>query len=293
MAALTYYPPLDGTHLFINPIAFGGSGIRGVSLVNQCKAGNLVVQTDDGRQQICAPLVEQNIPIQNTLTLQAWIDTPQATGQLEVVVYDSPIDYSTNQLAELAGGGGGATLIPIVNLAAWPPSAPQDGQVSYLNLPATYDPLGGKELRWLCVYDAALAMWQVAGPPLHNRIETVEAGQAASAGVGKVSLNGAVITTGQEYAEGAGQPGGSTPYIEGGAVVMEKEYSGLTATNYKLQYGASVYADLATVGPQLTLPRAGDYLVRYGARIIYPGGSSGANNQFGQRFLTMQPLRII
>lgn len=61
-------------------------------------------------------------------------------------------------------------IVPTVALASFPPANPSDGQTVLLALPSSYDPIGGKTTRWLCSYDASLAMWHVTGAPLamHN-----------------------------------------------------------------------------------------------------------------------------
>lgn len=70
--------------------------------------------------------------------------------------------------------------IPTVALAAFPPANPTDQQAIYLALPASYDPIGGKAIRWLCVYDSALAMWHVTGAPLYGEVTTSETTTSAA-----------------------------------------------------------------------------------------------------------------
>lgn len=100
-------------------------------------------------------------------------------------------------------------LTPIA-LASWPPAAPGAGDLQVLELPAAYDPVGGKLLRWLCQYDSTNAQWDVlGGPALYAEVQTAESAPSA------------------------------------------------------------VYAALATAGPAITLPRAGDYVVAIGAQQSY------------------------
>ena len=104
-------------------------------------------------------------------------------------------------------------IIPTTPLASFPPANPTDGQLVSLILPSTFDPVGGKSIRWLCEYDASLAMWHVKGPPLYAEVLTSES---------------AVL---------------------------------------------GAYGDLATIGPSLTLPRGGDYLIDVGS---FAGSFSGS-----------------
>ncbi len=110
------------------------------------------------------------------------------------------------------GGVSSAVVVPTVALAAFPPANPVDGQLVSLVLPTTYDPVGGKSIRWLCEYDAANALWHVRGPELYAEVSTSEAVNALAA-----------------------------------------------------------YGDLATVGPSITLPRPGDYVIGHGAWITSLG----------------------
>jgi hypothetical protein len=103
-----------------------------------------------------------------------------------------------------------------VPLASFPPASPTADQIICLVLPASYDPIGGKPVRWLLSYDATNLCWDfVGGPDL--------------------------------YAEALPSVGtNSTSYVDLG-------------------------------GPSLTVPRAGSYLIDWGA---YMGaGSQGSNGK--------------
>jgi hypothetical protein len=57
--------------------------------------------------------------------------------------------------------------IAIVPLASFPPASPTEGQIIVLVLPASYDPVGGKTLRWLLCYDSTNLVWGfIGGPPI-------------------------------------------------------------------------------------------------------------------------------
>lgn len=118
-------------------------------------------------------------------------------------------------------GGSGVTNIAPIPLASWPPASPADGDLQVLELPTSYDPVGGKLTRWLCHYDAASSMWEVAGASLVSQVATLE--------------NSASVT-----------------------------------------YGA-----LATAGPAVALPRAGDYDVQIGATIDYSNSQSRMSYDIG------------
>ena len=107
-----------------------------------------------------------------------------------------------------AGGGSGSPVANIVPtpLASFPPAGPVDGDLCVLELPATFDPLGGKKLRWMLSYNAGDAVWDaITGAGLYAEVLTLETSSS------------------------------------------------------------TVYGDLTTVGPSITLPRPGDYEVTVGA----------------------------
>jgi hypothetical protein len=67
-----------------------------------------------------------------------------------------------------SGAVGSGVQIPEVTLAQWPPATPTEQQAVVLILPASFDPVGGKPVRWLCHYDLANNVWHVVGgPPLY------------------------------------------------------------------------------------------------------------------------------
>lgn len=70
------------------------------------------------------------------------------------------------QTLSTSGVIGVAVVIPTVPLASWPPLTPVDGQTVYIILPSTYDPIGGKTIRWLASYSSADNMWHVTGAPI-------------------------------------------------------------------------------------------------------------------------------
>jgi len=74
-----------------------------------------------------------------------------------------------------SGGVSSNVILPTVALASFPPATPLDGQTVLLVLPSTYDPIAGRSLRWLCEYDASLAMWHVhGGEALLAQTDTLE-----------------------------------------------------------------------------------------------------------------------
>lgn len=70
---------------------------------------------------------------------------------------------------------GNVVLVPTVTLAAFPPTAPADGQLITLILPATFDPIGGKTIRWLLEFNATESVWDfMGGPALYSEVQTSE-----------------------------------------------------------------------------------------------------------------------
>jgi hypothetical protein len=108
----------------------------------------------------------------------------------------------------------GSVNIPVVALADFPPVAPANGDIIILDVPASFNPITGRKVHWLCTYDATSSGWHVSGPPI-----------------------GAVVTTAQNS----------------------------TSTSY---------TDLGTVGPSLTLPRPGDYLITLSLILANVSGAS-------------------
>jgi hypothetical protein len=172
VASTTYSIRLDGTRQAIGPFPFT---VRGITLQNRCVAGNLFAVDDRGSQQEATPLTAVNSKAEDTTYITCYIDSPQTSGSLTIIVSDTepstPIE--TSQLSTL-GGQAGSVIVPTVALGSFPPSSPQDGQLVSLILPSTYDPVGGRTIRWLCEYDATLAMWHVKGPALYAEVQTVE-----------------------------------------------------------------------------------------------------------------------
>jgi hypothetical protein len=132
-----------------------------------------------------------------------------ATVVLQTISPGDPIPTGGVQLAgNLAANGaftGGGAGLDVIALASFPPASPTDGDTHWLELPSSYDPVGGKKLRWLVTYDSANAVWLATGPALYAEVQTSEA----------------------------------TP-------------------------GAGAYGDMATVGPSIALPRAGDWIIEVG-----------------------------
>ena len=111
--------------------------------------------------------------------------------------------------------------IQVVPLASWPPGSPADQQMAILELASTYDPIGGKKLRWMFSYDSASSEWIfLGGPPLVAKVDTSE-----------------------------------------------------------LVPNSATYVDGATVGPSLTLPCGGDYIIHEAVDMAFGGGYSNNGNQ--------------
>lgn len=90
---------------------------------------------------------------------------------------DDPILESGLLSAGSIGANGlvsSAVIIPNVALGSFPPASPQDGQLVSLILPSTFDPVGGKNIRWECEYDATNAVWHVRGVDLYAEVQTAE-----------------------------------------------------------------------------------------------------------------------
>jgi hypothetical protein len=89
------------------------------------------------------------------------------------------IDLTKQQTVNVAAATP-AGVFPTVVLASFPPASPVDGQTVILILPSSYDPIGGKPVRWICTYDLANTVWHVAGPPLQAQVDTVETTSSAT-----------------------------------------------------------------------------------------------------------------
>lgn len=164
-----------------------------------------IVTADNGDTFPAPALVISTWSLPPTLRATAKLLQKPTNGKsCNVIVTDEVTLNSTSQLATLAGAAG--VNITTVALASFPPSNPTDGQFIVLLLPASFDPIGGQQIRWLLQWDASAANWKfLGGPPLFNEIVTQE----------------------------------ST--------------------------GSTAYVDLATVGPSITLPRGGNYMIGVGA----------------------------
>lgn len=90
-----------------------------------------------------------------------------------------------------SGGVSSDVIIPTVALAAFPPANPQDGLLIELVLPASFDPVGGKSIRWLLTYNATDNAWDfVGGPPLYK----------SAAGGAFAAQGGAYVASGLAFA---------------------------------------------------------------------------------------------
>lgn len=139
-----------------------------------------------------------------------------AGSNATVSAYINPPGRPGVQITASQAASGATNLVPLP-LASFPPSSPSDGDLVVIELPSTYDPVGGKKLRWLVQYNASDAVWDfLGGPPLYAEVLTAEG----------ISLSGG-------------------------------------------------YSDLATVGPSITIPRSGDYIIGVNAPM---SGDSGPNS---------------
>lgn len=70
---------------------------------------------------------------------------------------------------------GVATNITATTLANFPPANAKDGDICILVLPASFDPIGGKSIRWILQFDNTNSVWTfLGGPPLYNEQVTAE-----------------------------------------------------------------------------------------------------------------------
>jgi len=96
-----------------------------------------------------------------------------AKGPAGVTPYDtSPSGLGLNPTYLAPSSSATATVSTpsgtVVALASWPPSSPSDGQIAILQLSSTYDPVGGKAIRWSFAYNASDGVWDfTGGPPLY------------------------------------------------------------------------------------------------------------------------------
>lgn len=100
MASTNYSIPINGTKVAIGPFPFP---IRSITLINKCDAGDLFVLDDQGTQYEATALTADTWKADDSVYLTAYIDTPQTSGALQVIVSSeeptSPVN--TAQLSTL------------------------------------------------------------------------------------------------------------------------------------------------------------------------------------------------
>lgn len=86
-------------------------------------------------------------------------------------------------------------------------------------------------------------------------------------------------------------------YNAGSASAYKWEYVGGTPLHHAIDTdettGSTTYADLATVGPTLTVSHSGEYLVRYQARPHFNGGWTGSGNQIAYASISIAGVAAV
>lgn len=219
---------------------------------------------------------------------------PGAPAQVICTLSDSSADsedpiFESGLLSQgtiAANGSTSAVLnVPSVTLAQGLPATPVDGQTVYLILPASYDPVGGKPVRWLCTYDAASAMWHVAGAPLYAEVQTSET--TVSNVYAALATAGPSITLprpGDYEIEVGANIGGS---VAGGGGLMSYAIGGAAAADAD---SAAIVVSSAGASASVvrTREKTGLTAVTVTAQYRVPGGTG----TFADRFLAITPVRI-
>lgn len=213
-----------------------------------------------------------------------------AGSQATVSAYINPPGRPGLNISSSSAASGAQNLVP-TDLVNFPPSAPSDGDLVVLVLPSTYDPVGGKQIRWLCSYNAADAVWDViGGAPLLAIIATSES--TSSVAYVDLATPGPSITI--------PRPG---DYI----AIVEALYDNITNAQIRgwMAYqGAGIAAATdADAGSTQDAGAAGSHFSTLVARrekvalttatpLTAKYRSSGASSTFANRILSIIPIRI-
>lgn len=176
--------------------------------------------------------------------------------------------------------------ITSVALGSFPPANPQDGQAVALILPATYDPVAGRPIRWVCVFDAALGMWHVSGPALFAEVTTAD--YTASAAYGPLAT-----TTGPSIA--LPRPGDYTPWVGYRDAGTTTGHVG--RMSYSIGGSGAIDANAAVAGPGTSAPfniarpreQVGLGAVTLTAQYR---ADAATNTWFQERWMRVEPTRI-
>lgn len=235
--------------------------------------------------------IPQSFRIGNIVGIRFRNATPGAVAQVLCTLFgpaDPIFEAGTPFTQTLSPEGqiSSSVLAPSLALASFPPVNPSDGQVVDLVLPASFDPIGGKSIRWLCRYDGANAVWHVAGAPLEAEVAAQE--QAPGNVYGDLATVGPALALprpGDYYIEVNAQINSVTgANVEG---FMAYSGAGLAAADGDAAIGSSPTGSRVSASEQKlkTGLTAGIITAKYRA-----GSSNDA--QFGARRLTVTPVRI-
>jgi len=182
---------------------------------------------------------------------------------------------------------GGGTSLDVIQLASFPPASPKDGDSHWLQLPSSYDPVGGKPIRWLVTYDAANALWHVTGAPLYAEVQTNEVAVNAGAYTDLATVGPAVsIPRGCDAQIEVGFTGNMTG--SGGANTGNMAYSGCGIV--------AADADSAFLGnaPQASVTHTREKLALTAGTLTakYKGTLGAQPSQFFWRFLRVLVERL-
>jgi hypothetical protein len=177
----------------------------------------------------------------------------------------------------------------LVVLASFPPAGPIDGQQAILELPSTYDPVGGKKIRWAFAFNSGDAVWDfIGGPALYAEVQTSE-GTASTVYAALTTAGPSIVLP---------RPGDYT-VVHGAA--MSASANGLVGyMSYDIGATGAVDADAASAGvgsaTAVTIAaarareKAGLTAVTLTAK--YKGANQPGTATFASRWLKVTPVRI-
>lgn len=145
-----YSVSLDGKVNSLGPFPFRAAAI---AILNQT-AGVVTVSDDRGELYVAQSNVAATFPVNDSIRLGAAVTPAQATGKVEIVIYDSTQPISSAQLSALGTEGNAATRV-----ATLPTSGLVDGLQVLLDLNALFP-----GVTWLCTWNATTNFWDVIGP---------------------------------------------------------------------------------------------------------------------------------
>lgn len=192
-------------------------------------------------------------------------------------------------------GGGLTSNVAPTPLASFPPVGPLDGDICVLELPSTYDPVGGKKIRWILSYNAGDAVWDViGGPSLYAEVLTLETSTSTS--YGDLATVGPSITPPRpgDYEVTIGASMDIVMNVAGCTGLMAYQGAGIAAASDN-DAAISAQANAAVArypGGASTRSREKTSLTTVSALVAKYRIIAGNSVDFQNRFMILRPIRI-